>query len=111
MKEIKNYGESIETILLLGNKNDREAERAIKQHDALAFSQKNSIAYIETSALNANNVDKAFEIILGDLVKNKTKEVEAAAPAKLTGPVKKISNEDTKPVEDQSRNICSCNIL
>eukprot|EP00358_Blepharisma_japonicum_P000589 CAMPEP_0202950464 /NCGR_PEP_ID=MMETSP1395-20130829/22982_1 /ASSEMBLY_ACC=CAM_ASM_000871 /TAXON_ID=5961 /ORGANISM="Blepharisma japonicum, Strain Stock R1072" /LENGTH=139 /DNA_ID=CAMNT_0049655163 /DNA_START=196 /DNA_END=612 /DNA_ORIENTATION=- len=109
MKEIKNYGESIETVLLIGNKSDKDDERNVKQSDAMAFAQKNGIAYIETSALNANNVDKAFEIILTNLVKNKTSNIPAPAPPRLDvdGKSKKIGNEDHRHVDDAVRKTCS----
>ncbi|CAG9310662.1 unnamed protein product [Blepharisma stoltei] len=113
MKEIKNYGESIETVLLIGNKSDKEEERNVKQSDAMAFAQKNGIAYIETSALNANNVDKAFEIILTNLVKNKTSNIPAPAPPKLDveGKSKKIGNEEHRQFDDTVRKTCSCSLL
>lgn len=45
------------SIMLIGNKVDLEAERAVTTEEGEAFAQKNGILFMETSAKTAFNVD------------------------------------------------------
>lgn len=47
-------------ILLVGNKSDLESTRKITSEDAEEFARMHNMDYIETSALNGNNVELAF---------------------------------------------------
>lgn len=51
-------------MLLVGNKIDLVETREVKREEGAAFAQDNNIAFIETSAMNASNVDLAFERII-----------------------------------------------
>jgi hypothetical protein len=50
--------------MLVGNKCDLKHLQAVLTDDAKAFAEQNNLAFIETSALDATNVDMAFETIL-----------------------------------------------
>mmetsp|Transcript_2782 Transcript_2782/g.3247 ORF Transcript_2782/g.3247 Transcript_2782/m.3247 type:complete len:112 (+) Transcript_2782:362-697(+) len=50
--------------MLVGNKTDLANLRAVKVEDAQEFSEKNELAFIETSALDSTNVVSAFEQII-----------------------------------------------
>jgi len=50
--------------MLVGNKCDLKHLQAVLTDDAKAFAEQNNLAFIETSALDATNVDLAFETIL-----------------------------------------------
>lgn len=47
-------------IILIGNKNDLEQKRQVTTDVAANFARKNNLAFIETSAKSAKNVDFAF---------------------------------------------------
>eukprot|EP01027_Heterolobosea_sp_BB2_P002056 GEZU01003094.1.p1 GENE.GEZU01003094.1~~GEZU01003094.1.p1 ORF type:complete len:183 (-),score=41.17 GEZU01003094.1:26-574(-) len=51
-------------VILVGNKSDLKDLRAVSTEEAKDFAEKNSLYYIETSALDASNVNKAFETLL-----------------------------------------------
>lgn len=51
-------------IMLVGNKSDLKHLRAVSTDEAKDFAEKNSLSFIETSALDATNVDSAFFSIL-----------------------------------------------
>eukprot|EP01127_Copromyxa_protea_P002782 TRINITY_DN12733_c0_g1_i1.p1 TRINITY_DN12733_c0_g1~~TRINITY_DN12733_c0_g1_i1.p1 ORF type:complete len:212 (-),score=42.96 TRINITY_DN12733_c0_g1_i1:80-715(-) len=55
----QNANESMVTVLV-GNKVDMEAKRAVSVEEAKQFAQENGLLYIETSAKTAANVDEAF---------------------------------------------------
>ena len=48
--------------VLVGNKVDMEAKRAVSQAEAQQFADENGLIYIETSAKTASNVEEAFVI-------------------------------------------------
>ena len=46
--------------MLVGNKTDLKHLRAVRTEDGQEFATKYNIAFIETSALDGNNVETAF---------------------------------------------------
>lgn len=48
-------------IMLVGNKSDLRHLRAVPTDDAKAFAAENGLSFIETSALDASNVELAFQ--------------------------------------------------
>ena len=50
--------------MLVGNKSDLRHLRAVPTEEAKAFSTENGLSFIETSALDASNVESAFQTIL-----------------------------------------------
>ena len=67
LKELKEHGDNKMVIMLVGNKNDLKHLRAVPLEEAKAFSEKQGLSFIETSALDSNNVDQAFENVLSDV--------------------------------------------
>jgi Ras-related protein Rab-11A len=51
-------------IMLVGNKSDLRHLRAVPTEEAKTFSKDNGLNFIETSALDASNVEGAFQSIL-----------------------------------------------
>uniref|UniRef100_A0A3Q1GQ69 RAB11B, member RAS oncogene family n=1 Tax=Acanthochromis polyacanthus TaxID=80966 RepID=A0A3Q1GQ69_9TELE len=50
--------------MLVGNKSDLRHLRAVPTDEAKAFAEKNTLSFIETSALDSTNVEEAFKNIL-----------------------------------------------
>uniref|UniRef100_A0A3Q4GEX0 Small monomeric GTPase n=1 Tax=Neolamprologus brichardi TaxID=32507 RepID=A0A3Q4GEX0_NEOBR len=50
--------------MLVGNKSDLRHVRAVPTDEARASAEKNSLSFIETSALDSTNVEEAFKSIL-----------------------------------------------
>lgn len=48
-------------IMLVGNKSDLTNQRAVSQEEATKFAEDNGTMFMETSALDRTNVDRAFE--------------------------------------------------
>lgn len=57
---LRDHAEPHIVVMLVGNKSDLKHLRAIKIEETADFAEKNNIAFIETSALDANNVDLTF---------------------------------------------------
>ena len=51
-------------ILLIGNKTDLVDQREVTTQEGAAFAQRHQLAFLETSALDANNVELAFTTII-----------------------------------------------
>lgn len=83
LKELKDHADANIVIMLVGNKSDLKHLRAVPTEEAKAFSgmrkyssshpivtelfssaAENDLSFIETSALDASNVESAFQTIL-----------------------------------------------
>jgi len=64
LKELQDHADSNIVIMLVGNKSDLRHLRAVPTDEAKAFSEKNGLSFLETSALDSSNVELAFQTIL-----------------------------------------------
>ncbi|TPX75044.1 hypothetical protein CcCBS67573_g03699 [Chytriomyces confervae] len=62
-------GDSDIRIMLIGNKSDLTAKRAVAKEDAQAFADQNKFIFLETSALDASNVDNTFNTVSSEIYK------------------------------------------
>ena len=67
ISDLKNSGDENLSIILIGNKCDLENERKVTKEEAKEKAQFYKLAFIETSALNGTNIEKAFELLLNDI--------------------------------------------
>lgn len=117
LKELREHAEENIVILLVGNKSDLQHLRTVTQEEAAKFAEKESLAAIETSALDGGNVDKAFNQILTqiylrrrELVADAGDRTAVALPADLEPIRVHQTNENYANDESQSSNKskCSC---
>jgi Ras-related protein Rab-11A len=64
LKELRDHADSNIVIMLVGNKSDLRHLRAVPTEEAKQFASENNLSFIETSALDASNVELAFQNIL-----------------------------------------------
>ncbi|CAK9147317.1 unnamed protein product [Ilex paraguariensis] len=67
LKELRDHADANIVIMLIGNKTDLKHLRAVATEDAQGFAEKEGLSFIETSALEATNVEKAFQTILAEI--------------------------------------------
>lgn len=67
LKELRDHADSNIVIMLIGNKTDLKHLRGVATEDAQSYAEKEGLSFIETSALEALNVEKAFQTILGEI--------------------------------------------
>ena len=67
LKELRDHADSNIVIMLVGNKCDLRHLRAVPTEEAKQFSEKNTLSFIETSALDSTNVEAAFQNILTEI--------------------------------------------
>ncbi|KAG5525760.1 hypothetical protein RHMOL_Rhmol11G0183200 [Rhododendron molle] len=86
LKELRDHADSNINIMLIGNKTDLKHLRAVATEDAQGFAEKEGLSFIETSALEATNVEKAFQTILSEIyriISKKNLSSESSAPASI----------------------------
>lgn len=67
LKELRDHADANIVIMLVGNKSDLRHLRSVTKEDAAAFAERESLSFIETSALEATNVEMAFHQILTEI--------------------------------------------
>lgn len=81
-------------IMLIGNKSDLEDQRDVTKDDALEFAQKENLFFLETSALEATNVENAFQTVITEIFNIVNKKNITSEPHNSNGmsrlPSKKI---------------------
>lgn len=88
LKELRDHADANIVIMLIGNKTDLKHLRAVATEDAQSFAEKEGLSFIETSALEATNVEKAFQTILSEIyriISKKSLASSETAPANLGG--------------------------
>jgi small GTP-binding protein len=99
LKELRDHAEPNIVVMLVGNKSDLRHRRTVPTEEAMAFAENNSLAFIETSALDSTGVEEAFRQILTEiyrLMSRKTIANEGAGsslPAGQTLSVRADNNE------------------
>mmetsp|Transcript_20505 Transcript_20505/g.19735 ORF Transcript_20505/g.19735 Transcript_20505/m.19735 type:complete len:217 (-) Transcript_20505:284-934(-) len=71
LKEVNKYASKGTCKLLVGNKSDRTADKLVTAESAKEFADELGIAFLETSAKSAKNVEEAFLTMAGELIKQK----------------------------------------
>ncbi|KAI3887219.1 hypothetical protein MKW92_003112 [Papaver armeniacum] len=110
LRELRDHADSNIVILLAGNKSDLKHLRAVNEEEAQVIAEKEGLSFLETSALEALNIEKAFQTILTEIYHIVSKKAlaaqEAAATAGLPGQGTTINVADASGNSSQ-RNCCS----
>ncbi|XP_045890670.1 ras-related protein Rab-37-like isoform X2 [Micropterus dolomieu] len=74
LSEVHEYAQKDVVIMLLGNKSDMAAERAVKMEDGEKLAKEYGVPFMETSAKTGVNVDLAFLAIAKELKHRATQQ-------------------------------------
>ena len=77
LKEVNRYASEGTCKLLVGNKCDRTADWAVTTEQAKEFADDLGVAFLETSAKTAKNVEEAFMTMAGELIKQREAKMAA----------------------------------
>jgi Ras-related protein Rab-8A len=80
IKNIEQHASADVEKMILGNKCDMEDKRKITKEQGEQLAKEYNVKFMETSAMNRTNVEKAFTEIASD-IKNKMDQREVTAPA------------------------------
>ncbi|TYJ44613.1 hypothetical protein E1A91_A03G237600v1 [Gossypium mustelinum] len=86
LKELRDHADSNIVIMLIGNKTDLKHLVAVSTEDGQSYAEKEGLSFIETSALEAINVEKAFQTILSEIYRimsKKSLSSDDPAPASI----------------------------
>jgi len=105
LNELRDHADSSIVIMLVGNKSDLRHLRAVSTEVAAGFAEKNTLSFIETSALDSTNVETAFQKILTEIYqsmnrKNLAGDKEVSTPT--TGEKLEIVHPDKAPQPEKS---------
>lgn len=67
LRELRDHADSNIVIMMAGNKSDLNHLRAVQGDDGQALAEKEGLSFLETSALDATNIEKAFQTILTEI--------------------------------------------
>jgi len=70
LRELRDHADQNIVVMLVGNKSDLRHLRAVPTEEATAFAERNQLSFIETSALDSTNVEKAFTNILTEIYRS-----------------------------------------
>eukprot|EP00917_Polyrhabdina_sp_WS-2016_P024776 GHVP01053536.1.p2 GENE.GHVP01053536.1~~GHVP01053536.1.p2 ORF type:complete len:221 (+),score=37.37 GHVP01053536.1:29-664(+) len=107
LEELRDHASEDIVILLVGNKSDLHHLRAVSQEEAHSVAENEHLAFIETSALEATNVEAAFQKIMTEVF-NRRKEKAISSnrtTPELQGEIVKLDAEDS----DTYRRACCGN--
>ncbi|KAF8018880.1 hypothetical protein BT93_H3694 [Corymbia citriodora subsp. variegata] len=88
LRELRDHADSNIVIMMAGNKSDLNHLRAVQGDDGQALAEKEGLSFLETSALDATNIEKAFQTILTEIyhiISKKALAAQEAAAATLPG--------------------------
>ena len=78
LTELRDHADANIVVMLVGNKCDLKNQRMVTTEEATEFAEKNNLAYIETSALDATGVETAFTQLLTEIYKLVSRKTMAA---------------------------------
>ncbi|KAL8167452.1 hypothetical protein V2J09_008951 [Rumex salicifolius] len=67
LEELRSHADKNIVIMLIGNKTDLQDQRAVATEDAMEFAENEGLFFLETSALEATNVENAFTTVLTEI--------------------------------------------
>ena len=74
--DLKTNGDQNISIVLIGNKTDLEEKREVQKDEGIKKSEEYKTAFLETSALNGDNIDKAFDELIEQIYQNNCSNIE-----------------------------------
>lgn len=98
--ELRTHAPNV-SIVLVGNKIDLEEKREVSTEEGIEFAEKNGLAFFETSAKTAHNVDQCFNNLIDQI----NKRINAGEVNITRGPTGiRIANA----AEKNSQGGCAC---
>ncbi|EXC10737.1 Ras-related protein Rab11C [Morus notabilis] len=81
LHELRDHADSNIVIMMTGNKSDLNHLRAVSEDDGQSLAEREGLSFLETSALEATNIEKAFQTILTEIYHIISKKALAAQEA------------------------------
>jgi GTPase SAR1 family protein len=118
LKELREHADSNIVIMLVGNKSDlSETNRAVTTEEGGALAEQEGFLFMETSALDATNVENSFATVFNTIYNQVPKKQVNADNQAQSGPsgdriqlrppsVRSMTRGDDEPKEKASGGCC-----
>ena len=109
ISDLKSNGDDKVSIILAGNKSDLDSQRAITLEEGKQKAEFHKMAFMETSALNGNNIEKAFTELISDIFKNHHSLSDKKDNIKLEQAInlENIDDKDEEKEESVKKGCCN----
>ena len=94
------------SIIIIGNKCDLEDQRQVNKEQGEDKAKNYEVAFMETSALSGENLDKAFDKMINEVYKKCHEEMIAEADIDIVGKSEDINLDKTKPKDEGQKKKC-----
>jgi len=85
LRELRDHADQNIVIMLVGNKSDLRHLRAVSTDEAKAFAERHRVSFVETSALDYNNVETAFYNILNEIYHHRVSPKQSSGGSDTQG--------------------------
>lgn len=104
LRDAKEYSSPELVVIVVGNKCDLESERQVSTEEGQKFAEENGLVFMETSAMSAKNVEKAFVSVATDVIKKIDSGVidPHTYPGIKLGPLYIQSNPEAAKLQQQN---------
>ena len=108
LSDLKVNGDENISVVLLGNKSDLESDRKVSTQQGKEKAEFYKLAFMETSALNGNNIEKAFSELITDVYKNHHDLFEKQAKVVINDRAINLENadENNEKIEKEKKGCC-----
>ena len=108
LSDLKVNGDENISVVLLGNKSDLESDRKVSTQQGKEKAEFYKLAFLETSALNGNNIDNAFNELITDVYKNHHDLFEKQAKVVINDRAINLENadENDEKIEKEKKGCC-----
>jgi len=69
LRDAREYSSPELVVIVVGNKCDLDSQRQVSTEEGQKFAEENGLVFLETSAMSAHNVEKAFVSVASDVIK------------------------------------------
>ena len=104
--DLKTNGDKNISIVLIGNKSDLEDKREVKKDEGVKKSEECKTAFLETSALNGDNIYKAFDELIEQIYINHYSNIEEEKEMEIDKGVN--LNEENQQEENNNKKKKCC---
>ena len=94
ISDLKLNGDQNICIVILGNKSDLNESRQVSTNDGMKKAEMFKTAFMETSALNGENIGEAFEELIEEIYKNNKSFIEDSNKKEIDKGVNLNDNKD-----------------
>ena len=101
--DLKTNGDQNISIILIGNKSDLEDDRDVSTEEGIKKSEECKIAFLETSALNGQNVNKAFDELIDQIYQNNCTKIDENNEYEID---KGVNLNDEKETKNDEKKCC-----